>query len=150
MENLQKINDQITIAGQPSPDDLRELSAKGIRTVVNLRTLDEPGQDDEERIVEGQGITYASIPVSPQTLDDAAVERFIQALASVDGTPALVHCKGGGRAGVMTLLHLAIQNGWSLQQTLEHGQTIGITPSETSPYRAFFDDFIKRHSPAER
>jgi hypothetical protein len=45
---------------------------------------------------------------------------------------------------------MAVQHGWSLQQTLDEGKKLGIAPSETSPYRAFFEGFIKRHSPAER
>jgi uncharacterized protein (TIGR01244 family) len=149
MENVQKISDEITTAGQPSADDLRELAGQGFRTVVNLRMPDEPGVADEERIVEGQGLNYASIPVSPETLDDAAVQRFVNTIASEGRVPALVHCKSGGRAGMMTLLYMAVQNGWSLQQTLEEGQKNGTAPSATSPYRAFFEDFIRRHSPAE-
>jgi uncharacterized protein (TIGR01244 family) len=150
MENLKKLNDEVSIAGQPSVDDLREMTGQGFRTVVNLRMPDEPGVDDEERIVEGQGLNYAAIPVSPDTLDDAAVERFIATIASEGRAPVLVHCKSGGRAGMMTLLHMAVQHGWSLQQTLDEGQKLGIAPSETSPYRTFFEGFIKRHSPAER
>lgn len=150
--NARNITNDIAISGQPTADELGRMAEQGYRTVVNLRTADEPGiVADEERIVEGAGLTYAAIPVSPDTLDDAAVERFSQALASVDGTPALVHCKGAGRAGMMTLLHLAIQNGWSLEQTLDEGKKLGdLAPSETSPYRAFFESFIKRHSPGER
>jgi uncharacterized protein (TIGR01244 family) len=150
MENLQKINNEISIAGQPSADDLHEMTGQGYRTVVNLRMPDEAGVDDEERIVESQGLNYAAIPVSSDTLDDAAVERFIATIASEGRAPVLVHCKSGGRAGMMTLLHLAVQHGWSLQQTLDEGQKLGIAPSETSPYRSFFEGFIKRHSPAER
>ncbi len=150
--NARNITNDIAISGQPSRDELGRVAEQGYRTVVNLRTADEPGVlSDEERLVEGAGLTYAAIPVSPGMLDDAAVERFSQALASVDGTPALVHCKGGGRAGMMTLLHLAIQNGWSLEQTLDEGKKLGdIAPPESSPYRAFFESFIKRHSPAHR
>ena len=151
MLNLKKITEGISIAGQPTEDELRDAHGGGINTIVNLRTDDEDGfLASEERIVESTGATYAAIPVSPQTLDDLAVERFSQALSSVNAQPAIVHCKGGGRAGVMTLLHLAIQHGWSLDQTLDEGAKHGIAPAPDSPYRAFFESFIKRHSPAER
>jgi len=151
MLNLKKITDGISIAGQPTEDELRGAHARGVNTLVNLRTDDEDGfLPTEERIVESTGATYAAIPVSPVTLDDLAVERFSQALSSVNAQPAIVHCKGGGRAGVMTLLHLSIENGWSLQKTLEEGEKHGIAPAPDSPYRAFFESFIRRHSPGER
>jgi uncharacterized protein (TIGR01244 family) len=149
--NLRKITDDISIAGQPTADELQNARRDGIRTIINLRMPDEKGGPaDEERLVESSGAGYVPIPVSPATLDDAAVERFSQALSSENALPAIVHCQGGGRAGVMTLLHLAIQHGWSLQETFDAGRRLGIGPAEDSPYRAFFVSFIKRHSPAER
>ena len=152
MDNLKQVTKEISIAGQPSPQDIEDAHKNGFRTIINLRTPDESGYlADEERQVEGLGLTYASIPVSPETLDDVAVARFSQALVSVDGTPALVHCRSAGRAGVMTLLHLAVQHGWTIQKALEEGQKMGdIAPSETSPYRAFFESYIRAHSVGER
>ena len=149
--NERKITDEITVAGQPTADDIPGLRESGYRTIINLRTPDEAGiVPDEERLAENAGLNYAAIPVSPDTLDDIAVQNFQGALSGEDRLPALVHCKGGGRAGVLTLLHLTISNGWSLAQALEHGEKLGIAPAESSPYRAFFEDFIKRHSAGER
>jgi uncharacterized protein (TIGR01244 family) len=121
MKNLKQINDELWISGQPTEDELRSASDR-FRTVVNLRTADESGLvPDEERLVEGGGISYAPIPVSPATLDDATAERFSQALASDGATPALIHCQGGGRAGVLTLMHLAVNNAWSLEPRWKKG-----------------------------
>lgn len=150
MKNLKKITNELYIAGQPTEDELRSAGGQ-FRTVVNLRTEDESGVvPDEERIVESSGLSYAPIPVSPATLDDAAVERFSQALGSEGSTPALIHCQGGGRAGIMTLMHLAVTQGWSLEQALEVGAESGIAPAEDSPYRRFFEDYIHQHSAGER
>jgi uncharacterized protein (TIGR01244 family) len=150
--NEREITDGIVISGQPSAGELRLLSAQGYRTVINLRTPGELGEvPDEERIVEESGLSYASIPVSPATLDDMAVERFTNTIASEGRAPVLVHCKSAGRAGMMALLHLAIQNGWSLQEALEEGKNRGnIAPAAGSPYREFFENFIRRHSAGER
>lgn len=151
MINERHITKGLAIAGQPSPDDITTLHDKGYRTVVNVRLLSDEGYlEEEERLVETAGLNYAEVPVSPKTIDDIAVQRFSQALESTDSQPALVHCGSGGRAGLMVLLHLAVQNGWSLQEALGKGQKLGIAPSETSPYRAFFEDYIKRHSAGER
>jgi uncharacterized protein (TIGR01244 family) len=150
--NERKISDEIAIAGQPSAEELQTLRDSGYRTVVNLRTPDEAGiVPDEERLVEAAGLTYAEIPVSPQTLDDMAVQRFTNTIASEGRMPVLVHCKSAGRAGIMALLHLAIQHSWTLEQALEEGRKMGdIAPGPNSPYRSFFESYIRRHSPAER
>ena len=152
MNNLQQITKEISIAGQPSPRDIEDAHRNGFRTIINLRTPEEPDYlADEERLVESLGLTYASIPVSPDTLDDVAVARFSQALESIDGTPALVHCRSGGRAGIMTLLHLAVEHGWTVQKALEESEKIGdIAPKEDSPYRSFFETYIRAHSVGER
>lgn len=149
--NTRAITNDISVGGQPKESDIQELQAKGFRTIVNLRTASDEGYvADEEHQVESRGLTYAAIPVSPKLLDDLAVQRFTGAVTSVDGPPAYVHCGSGGRAGLLTLLHLAVQNGWTVEQTLETGKKLDIAPSETSPYRAFFEDYIRRHSAGER
>lgn len=149
--NERQIAEGIIVAGQPTPDDISLLHDRGFRTVVNVRTPQDDGYlPDEERLVESAGLNYAEIPVSPQRIDDIAVFRFGQAIESTDGKPALVHCGSGGRAAMMALLHLAVKNGWSLQYTIEEGQRLQAVPSPTSPYRAFFEDYIRRHSAGER
>jgi hypothetical protein len=50
----------------------------------------------------------------------------------------------------MVLLHQAIDHGWSLAKALEEGDRLGIAPGENSPYRAFFESYIRRHSAGER
>ena len=150
--NERHITEEIAIAGQPTAGELESMHDLGFRTVINLRTDGEEGTvADEKKLVEEAGLYYSHIPVSPDTLDDVAVQRFTQAIDSDGSQPVLVHCKGGGRAGVMTLLYLAIEHGWSIAQALEESKNLGdIGPSETSPYRPFFESYLRRHSPAER
>jgi cytochrome b6-f complex iron-sulfur subunit len=149
--NERKISDTITVTSQPSAEELKTLAERGFRTVVNLRTANEPGLlEDEEQLAHDAGLNYAWIPTAPAILDDASVARFIQVIDSAGGQPALVHCKGGGRAGIMALLHEAVRHGWSVAQTLEEGAKLGIAPASDSPYRAFFEGYLRRHSAGER
>ena len=150
--NLRQITPEIAIGGQPSEADIQQAQDNGFRTIVNLRPIGEPGaNEEEERLVEHTGMNYAAIPISPETIDDALVERFLQTVKSDGAAPVLIHCKSGGRASMMVLLHLAIDHGWSLADTLQYGKDHGdLAPSETSPYRDFFETFIRRHSAGER
>ncbi len=148
MLNEQKITDKISIGGALRDGDAQDLENRGFKTVVNLMMPDE-AHDGEEELVKGVGLTYAPIPVSPTTLDEITAARFAQAIDSSDG-PVAVHCKGGGRAGLMTLLHLAIMHGWSVDKALEEGEKMKIKVASDSPYRAFFEGYIKKHSAGER
>ncbi|HEX9997859.1 MAG TPA: sulfur transferase domain-containing protein [Abditibacterium sp.] len=149
MQNEQQISEKITIGGRPDTAQLEDLKSRGFRTVVNLMTPDEPNYAGEELAVENLGLSYYAIPISPPLLDDIAVAQFTSAIVSSDG-PVAVHCKGGGRAGVLTLLHLAIENGWTLEHTLDEAEKMGAKIGPDSPYRAFFEDYIRRHSAGER
>ncbi len=149
MQNEQKINDQITIGGRPDAAAIEDLKARGFKTIVNLLTEDEPGFATEELDVENAGLSYASIPTSPALLDDIAIDRFRQAIASSDG-PVAVHCKSGGRAAMMTLLYLAVSGGWTLAETDAKGETMGLKLAPDSPYRPLVESYIHRHSAGER
>lgn len=149
--NTRAITNHISIGGQPDESDLQELQDKGFRTIINLRDENEKDyRADEEREVEGRGLNYASVPISPELLDDIAMQRFSNAIDAEDAPPIYIHCAGGGRAGVLTLIHLAVENGWSLLEAEATGKELGLTPAAASPYRAFFEDYIRRHSAGER
>lgn len=149
MLNEQRINEKITIGGRPEAADIEDLKNRGFKTIVSLLTPDETGYESEERDVQNAGLTYASIPVAPDLLDDIALSRFGQAIASSDG-PVAVHCNAGGRAGVLTLLHLAVAHGWTVERALEEGAKTGAKIGPDSPYRAFFEEYLRRHSAGER
>lgn len=56
------------IAGQPTEDALRDMAAKGIKTVINLRTQQEMDNRgavpfDEAALLEELGMTYVHIPL---------------------------------------------------------------------------------------
>lgn len=149
MLNEQQITKKITIGGRPDAAEVQSLKARGFDTVIDLLTPDEMTDFNEERAVEEAGLTYAGVPTSPALLDDIAMARFIQAVDSSDG-PVAVHCKGGGRAGVLTLLHLAVTNGLSVEEALQTAQETGVKIGPDSVYREFFESYIRRHSAGER
>ena len=148
MLNEQKISDKISIGGALRDGDAQDLENRGFVTVINLMTPDE-SSDGEEKLVKGVGMTYAPIPVAPNTLDDITVARFLQVVESSTG-PVAVHCKSGGRAGLMALVALAIEHGWSVDDALAQGEKLGIKIAPNSPYRSFFESYLKRHSAGER
>ena len=148
MQNQTKINEKITIGGALEAGDAQKLHDEGFKTVISLLTADEENPS-EKADVESVGLDFESVPVAPDLLDDVAVARFSQEVESSDG-PVYVHCKSGGRAGVMTLLHLGVKHGLSLEETLKMGEKFDAKVGEDSPYRAFFESYLQRHSAGER
>lgn len=151
MKNEREIFPGLLIGGQPAAEDIEDLRERGIASLVNLRTDDEEGVLAEEAsLAHAAGLEYTHLPVSPETLDDAAVARFTAAVDSEGRMPVAVHCQGGGRAGLMVLLHQAVKQGWSVQRALEEGERLGIAPPPDGRYRPFFEAYLRRHSAGER
>lgn len=77
---------QITVGGQPSKD---ELTSGRFSTVVNLRGDQEEGNDTAS-VLEGTGVTYASVPWTIDTVTADDIARVRAAVAAADG-PVLIH-----------------------------------------------------------
>ena len=143
-----KWNDKISIGAALEAGDEQKLHDAGVRTVIDLRTEDEK-QTPEKAWVENVGLDYEALPTAPNLLDDAAIARFVQEVDSSVG-PVYVHCKSGGRAGVMALLHDAITGGWTIEHTLQVADEKGVKLGADSPYTPIVEDYLQRHSAGER
>ena len=51
-------------SGQPTPAQLAELAHQGVRTVINLRTPDEPMEYDEAAEATRLGLQYVALPIA--------------------------------------------------------------------------------------
>ena len=101
-EKFVSVGDDLFIAGQPTEKALRDLKAKGVTTVVNLRMPQEMTRIgfDEAALLKELGLTYVHIPLggtgenpySPEALD-----RFASTLSAAQGK-VLLHCTIAWRA----------------------------------------------------
>jgi uncharacterized protein (TIGR01244 family) len=104
------VGDDMFIGGQPTEKALRELRAKGVTTVVNLRMPEEMARVkfDEAALAKELGMKYVHIPMrgtpenpyGPQQLD-----TFAAAMAGADGK-VLLHCTIAWRASHMWAAYL--------------------------------------------
>ncbi|MFP3700076.1 TIGR01244 family sulfur transferase, partial [Burkholderia sp. SIMBA_013] len=105
--NAVRINERLTVAGQPEITDFPSLSAQGYKTIINARPDgEEPGQpgNAHERSAAGAaGLAYSFIPVSGPTMTEADIRAFQQTMAEAKG-PIFAHCKGGTRALTLYVL----------------------------------------------
>ena len=104
------VGDDMFIGGQPTEKALRELRAKGVTTIVNLRMPEEMKKVgfDEGGLAKELGIRYVHIPMrgtkenpyGPKELD-----AFAAAMDSADGK-VLLHCTIAWRASHLWAAYL--------------------------------------------
>lgn len=122
----------VLAAGQPSPDQLASLAAEGVRTVIDLRTLMEPGEFDEAREAERLGLRYVSIPIAgPHDVSPETITRFSRELeAARNSGDVLIHCASANRAGAMLALDEGLTRNKPVADALTIGRAAGLTTLE--------------------
>ncbi len=109
-EKFVSVGDDFFIGGQPTEKALRDLRAKGVTTVVNLRMPQEMAQIgfDEAALLKELGITYVHIPMrgSPENpYGPKELDTFAATLASAPGK-VLLHCTIAWRASHLWAAYL--------------------------------------------
>ncbi len=104
------VGDDMFIAGQPTEKALRELRAKGVTTVVNLRMPEEMAKVkfDEAALVKELGMKYVHIPMrgtATNPYGPKQLDAFAAALESADGK-VLLHCTIAWRASHLWAAYL--------------------------------------------
>jgi len=87
MKNETKIG-SITVAGQPTDEELQTLAERGFTTVINNRLPEELPEPEAVKIP--SGISYAEIPFTGATLSRHEIERTRAELAKASGQ-VLIH-----------------------------------------------------------
>src|SRR5437762_3414159 len=104
------VGSDMFIAGQPTQKALRELRAKGVTTIVNLRMPEEMTRVgfDEAALAKELGMRYVHIPMrgTPENpYGPKQLDAFTDAMASADGK-VLLHCTIAWRASHLWAAYL--------------------------------------------
>lgn len=117
------------LAGQPTKDDIKVLTGKGIRRVITLRSDGEIDWD-EERAVTDAGIGFVRIPLTGvETLTDQTLDR-IRKLLSDQQTPTLLHCGSANRVGGVWITHRVLDQGVDVETAIREAKEVGFRSSE--------------------
>lgn len=116
--NAREVDDRLLTSGQPTEDQLRDVAAAGIDTVVNLAPHDASNAlPDEPGLVRSLGMTYHHVPVvfaNPTEDDFAAFEQVMAGLPPESRT--LLHCAANFRVSAFYGLYAVKHLGWSVEQ----------------------------------
>jgi uncharacterized protein (TIGR01244 family) len=126
--NYLRVRPDFATGGAPTAEGLERLREFGFAVVVDLR---EPSEEtDAERArVEAAGLRYVSIPVAPETLSWADVDRVKAVIDDPARGPLLLHCASGNRVGGVWVL-LEAAKGVPFERALHAGRAVGLR-SET-------------------
>lgn len=91
--NWRRLDDRITLSGQPTEGQLADLQALGVTHIINLGPHDNKGAlVDEAGTVASLGMQYVYIPVAFDSPTDKDFDDFCDALESLPDTQIHVHC----------------------------------------------------------
>lgn len=140
------INERVTVGPQPSGDDFAELKRLGYRAVVNLRAAGEPelpfSPEEEEVLAARQELKYlhVAMPGPCPRLED--VDRLSEEMDRLPA-PIFVHDRTGSRAGLVILLYLAEEEGWSVDDVLEKAREMNFG-CESDESEEFVRGYLKK------
>jgi len=118
--NFKQASALVSTAGLLSVEQLGELGSEGYQAVVNLLPpSSEYAIDNEQSIVEQQGIEYTNIPVDFSAPTDTDYQQFAARLGQLSDKKILIHCAANYRVSAFYSIYANREMGWSGQQARE-------------------------------
>ncbi|MEM7215691.1 MAG: protein tyrosine phosphatase family protein [Pseudomonadota bacterium] len=91
--NWRRLNDRVTLSGQPTEQQLEQIRNLGVTHIINLGPHHNKGAlDDEAGTVAALGMEYVYIPVEFENPTDENFAEFCDVLESLSETKVHVHC----------------------------------------------------------
>jgi protein tyrosine phosphatase (PTP) superfamily phosphohydrolase (DUF442 family) len=110
--NWRRLNNKISLSGQPTEAQLAEISKLGVSTIINLGPHSNKGAlADEAGTVVGLGMAYVYIPVDFDNPTEKDFAAFCAALDKVRGQSIHVHCIYNARVTAFVYRYAQIGKG---------------------------------------
>jgi len=131
VQNFGRVTEHFFRGGKVTPDGVGRLAEMGVRTIVDLRDEESPG---EAEACQQKGIKYFKFPMSGHdTPNDKAVNEILSIIQRAK-EPVYVHCSAGKhRSGTIAALYRVRVQGWSREQAWAEQQFYGFGSPEGHP-----------------
>ena len=114
--NLYQIDELLYRSQQPTAENLAQIKALNIQTVINFRQY-----HSDKTLLSSTQINEQRIPMYTANIDDAEVIAALNAMMQArQQGPVLIHCQhGADRTGLMSAMYRIIYQGWSKEAAIE-------------------------------
>ena len=141
------IEDGIATGGAPDVEDLHKLAAQGFKAVLDLREEDPAEQDlppsQERGLVYSAAMEYKNVPIIMNLLNEDDFNAFRSHLNDLP-KPVYVHCAGGKRAILLTVMDQAIRQNKTGEQALYDARDKGIDFTEMPLIATMIERYVNR------
>lgn len=112
--NFKRVDALVTTSGVVGSNRLKELGPEGYDVVINLLPNDsEYAVENEQQIVEEQGVNYAYIPVDFKNPTLSDYDQFVAALEGAKERKTHIHCAANYRVSAFYALYAESRKLWS-------------------------------------
>lgn len=126
MNTIRKINNELAIAGQITPEQFQEIADCGYKSVLNLRLPNEKNLlDGEQEKIEILGLYYVNFPTTSEEINYQFSLQIFQIINQLP-KPTLIHCDNSLRSAAIVLLYIATKQGISFEQVFQQIIQIGL------------------------
>ncbi|MGM3307778.1 fused DSP-PTPase phosphatase/NAD kinase-like protein [Anabaena sp. WFMT] len=116
MNVVRKINQELTICGQITPEQLQTLADDGYKSILNLRFADEQNSwNNEQEKTELLGLCYVNFPIKIENFHHQYAIEVFHVISELP-KPLLIHCDNSKRSVVIVLLYISTKQGIDFEQ----------------------------------
>lgn len=117
IKNYYKINDLLSLGGQPTEEQLKALSRDGFKIILNLATISPRNSlPNEANSVRSFGMIYYHLPVEWGNPTEYDFELFENMMRQLAGEKMFIHCASSFRATAFYSLYALKHLGWDEEQ----------------------------------
>jgi len=142
IERFYRISERVAVGGQPTPEQVVELSHDGFNGVINLREEVEFNDGPQARAARDWGMTFVRVPVSREAPSDEAVDKFLVATDDPAMYPIYIYCGTGNRAAAFWMIRRVVRDGWTVADAEAEAGRAGLSSGKMLD---FARDYVQRH-----
>src|SRR5262245_51714749 len=143
IRNFLRVSKDFCTGGQPKLEQLEQLKADGVKSILNLRQPSEHRAAEEEAKAKELGLKYFNIPVAYGNPNEEQVAEFLKITDDPENRPAFIHCTAAIRVGAFWMIRRALRDGWTIEDAEAEAVKIGLR--EAPHWNEFARKYIEKH-----
>lgn len=116
--------------GQPTAEHIAALRAAGCQVILDNRDPMEPRPFDEPAAVRAAGMEYVNIPITHGAVTVDTMRQMHDALKTLEGKKALLHCSSGNRTASALIPYLILDKKMEEEAAVDVAMKMGLRSAE--------------------